>query len=123
MDNETVFAYKEKIAVTESGIATVTAVITDNWSQWTWDDAIIKFFGNSTAGSSNSDIDVKPTSPSTNSTLQNFFNTINDWNIFGTNLIFLKIISESYFFGFNLNFLTGQFYSSLFVLVSCKICW
>ncbi|MCP9264577.1 hypothetical protein DINM_022689 [Dirofilaria immitis] len=42
MDNETIFAHKEKIAITENSIATVAAVITDNWSQEKWNDEIIK---------------------------------------------------------------------------------
>lgn len=84
MDNETILAYVEKIAITETNIATVTAVITDDWSQWKWDDAIVKFFENSTNSSisGNDGFNVTPITTSTNSTLQNFFNTINDWNIF-----------------------------------------
>ncbi|OZC07617.1 hypothetical protein X798_05412 [Onchocerca flexuosa] len=81
MDNETIFAYKEKIAITENSIATVAAVITDNWSQ-SWDEAIINFFENSTNNGS-SNINASPTATFTNSTFQNFFNAINSWDIFG----------------------------------------
>ncbi|KAK6108715.1 hypothetical protein QQG55_33110 [Brugia pahangi] len=108
MDNETILAYVEKIAITETNIATVTAVITDDWSQWKWDDAVVKFFENSTNSSisSNDGFNVTPITTSTNSTLQNFFNTINDWNIFeeipwfiwiligaGTSLILVVLIT------------------------------
>uniref|UniRef100_A0A0R3S5J8 Uncharacterized protein n=1 Tax=Elaeophora elaphi TaxID=1147741 RepID=A0A0R3S5J8_9BILA len=86
MDNATIFASKEKIAVAETSIATVTAVINDNWSQVTLNDAIVKFFNNSTSASSSTstrrDSGITPTVASTNSTIQHFFNTINDWNIF-----------------------------------------
>ncbi|EJW86330.1 hypothetical protein WUBG_02760 [Wuchereria bancrofti] len=108
MDNETILAYMEKIAITETSIATVTAVITDDWSQWKWDDAVVKFFENSTNSSirSNDGFNVTPITTSSNSTLQNFFNTINDWNIFeeipwfiwiligaGTSLIIVVLIT------------------------------
>ncbi|VDK76876.1 unnamed protein product [Litomosoides sigmodontis] len=85
MDNETIVAYKGKIAITEASIASIAAVISDNWSELPLDDAIIKFLDNSTAASSGSDtFDVIPTAAtSTNSTFQNFFNTINKgWSIF-----------------------------------------
>ncbi|KAM3716806.1 Protein orai [Dirofilaria immitis] len=81
MDNETIFAHKEKIAITENSIATVAAVITDNWSQEKWNDEIIKFFENSTSNSIN-DINATPTTTFTNSTIQNYFNIISGWNIF-----------------------------------------
>lgn len=96
MDNETIFAYKEKIAITETGIASIAAVISDNWSQLPLDDAIIKFFDNSTAaGGGSSGINVIPTATSTNSTFQNLFNTINSWNIFGMNFIPFRIITTN----------------------------
>lgn len=91
MDNETISVHEGKIAVTESSVASVTAVITDKRSQLTLDDAIIKFFDNSTA-TGRDDINVTSTAISTNSTFQDFFNTINGWNISGMNFIFSAII-------------------------------
>lgn len=79
---ETIFANKEKITVAETSIATVTAVITDNWFYWKWDDAVIKSFENSTSDSNSGGVNVKTATTSINSTLENFSSTFNGWNIF-----------------------------------------